>query len=230
MIKFKAKFLKALLPFRAINDPRYYLSGVHVEPHPHGGALLVATNGHMMMCAYDASATCSEAILLTVAPDAARFCGAEKRGIPEATVHINPITERLIITGGSDARELFVQPGKCTLQIGTHRYPDWRRIIPKFDDLTPGFVDSVQAVYMEQAGKAHPLRRAGQPNASIRTWQVKETDIIAIEFNGAPEYMLLIMPIRDRHPADQMRDLWADAFREQAKTPDTAPASDRSAA
>ncbi len=32
---------------------RYYLNGVHVEPSPEGGALLVATNGHSLVCIRD---------------------------------------------------------------------------------------------------------------------------------------------------------------------------------
>ncbi|MFZ3286227.1 MAG: hypothetical protein WA191_05210 [Telluria sp.] len=213
MIEFKAKFLGALLPFRALNDPRFYLGGIHVEPHPQGGALLVATNGHMMMCAYDATAICTAPALLTVAGDAARFCSSAKDVDRDSAVHVNPITERLIITSGFDGRELFVQPGKCIMPTGSHSFPDWRRVIPKLDDLTPGFADSIQAAYLEQVGRAHPLRRSTKRHLqpSIRAWQVKATEIIAIEFNGAPEYMLLIMPISHTIPNRSMRDVWADA-------------------
>ncbi len=60
MIKFSAKYLPALMKFMAKKDIRYYLMGIHIEPDPKGGAILVATDGHRMLVIKDKTAQCSE--------------------------------------------------------------------------------------------------------------------------------------------------------------------------
>jgi len=150
MIKFNAKYLKTLLSFVAKNDIRYYLAGIYVEPHPDGGAILVATDGHMMAVIRDADAVCTEPAVLKLSADASKFAGpsmtwvrAGHRQHKESAPHyvqFNPITDRLIITGqGGD--ELFVQPGKASIQNA--KYPDWRRVVPKFSVLKPGMTNMV---------------------------------------------------------------------------------------
>lgn len=37
-------------------ETRYYLNGVHLEPHPCGGAFMVATDGHRLIVVHDESA------------------------------------------------------------------------------------------------------------------------------------------------------------------------------
>jgi hypothetical protein len=51
-----------LLPLRATEEARYYLKGIHIEPHPKGGALLIASNGHAMGIIYDETATVTETV------------------------------------------------------------------------------------------------------------------------------------------------------------------------
>ncbi|OSQ34293.1 hypothetical protein, partial [Thalassospira sp. MCCC 1A01428] len=42
--------------FISTDESRHFLRGVHVEPHPDGGALLVATNGHIICAVHDETA------------------------------------------------------------------------------------------------------------------------------------------------------------------------------
>jgi hypothetical protein len=223
VIQFNASFLAALMPFRAMNDVRYYLGGIHVTPHPDGGALLIATNGHIMMCVYDTSATCSEAVTFALGADAVKHCGA-RVGQPPSVVTINPITQRLTISSGV-GQELYLQPGKCLLDyaekpdgaVRTSAFPDWRRIVPKVADLKPGYAGCVQAKYIEQAARSHPLRGKRHMTPAIRFWQVNETGIVAVEYEGAPEYMGLIMPMRlerlnASYDAPSAASLWQKAF------------------
>ncbi|WP_339774276.1 hypothetical protein [uncultured Thalassospira sp.] len=55
-ITVQAKYFLAAWQFTSTDDTRYYLGGVHIEPHPDGGALLVATNGHILCAIHDETA------------------------------------------------------------------------------------------------------------------------------------------------------------------------------
>lgn len=48
-----ADYLAALYGAVRVEPTRYYLNGVYVEPHPHGGVQMVATDGRVMGVVYD---------------------------------------------------------------------------------------------------------------------------------------------------------------------------------
>lgn len=225
MIQFNAKYLPALMPFRGIGDIRRYLAGINITPHEAGGALLVATNGHMLMCIYDRTAVCSEPATFVVGVDAAKFCTG-RSGSADPVVLINPITERLTISGGQPRRELYVQPGKCLSDLGTTcPFPDWRRVVPRVADLKPGFSALAQAAYITKAAQAHPMRGERRNAPAMRFWQVNPTAPIIVEYEGAPEYMLVIMPYgRDtKSDAPACAEQWMSTFGQEPAADDTAP-------
>lgn len=49
----RAEALLAIEPFVSTEETRYYLKGVYIHPHPVQGAVLVATNGHIMAILHD---------------------------------------------------------------------------------------------------------------------------------------------------------------------------------
>lgn len=51
--KFNIEYLPMLAAFAAKNDPRYYLKGFHVKPHPEKGVILTATDGHCLVTIHD---------------------------------------------------------------------------------------------------------------------------------------------------------------------------------
>jgi DNA polymerase III sliding clamp (beta) subunit (PCNA family) len=57
-------------------ETRYYLNGVHVEPHPVKGAILVATDGHRMLIAHDKDGSCSGPIIVQMPRFALAQCRA----------------------------------------------------------------------------------------------------------------------------------------------------------
>lgn len=50
------------------DECRYYLCGVRVESHPDGGALLIATNGKLLVLIRDPDGVCTEPVTITVDP------------------------------------------------------------------------------------------------------------------------------------------------------------------
>lgn len=53
MIRVNAGLFRACLPFVSAREDRVHISGVLVEPHPKGGVILVATDGHRMLVVHD---------------------------------------------------------------------------------------------------------------------------------------------------------------------------------
>lgn len=229
MIKFNATYLKHLLPFKSTEqDPRYYLNSIHIAPHEAGGAVLVACNGHTMMCVRDINAVCGAPVNLVVRAEAAKY-GAKQRGHMDATAIVDLTTQRLTITGGLAGalagEELYIQPGKCLLEAATpdrpHGYVDWRKVLPQFDKLLPGGADPINIKYHEMAAKAHPFAKHLSP--AIRFWQTGPSATLVVEFCDAPEFMLLIMPLFSKSPGPQTLKAWGKAF---GTKPAPAPAAD----
>ncbi|MBY0557589.1 MAG: hypothetical protein K2P77_10330 [Burkholderiaceae bacterium] len=207
MIKFAAKHIKTLLPFVAgSHDPRYYIRSIRIEPCQEGGAILVATNGHTMMCIRDATAICNEPVIFKINRDAAKYC-AGPRNLPEPSVHLNIETQRLTIVDGL-GDELFVQPGKCLGEA--EKFPSWQKVLPDFSALKQQCSAFAQVAYFELAAKAHP--GAGRKSAlAMRLWQANENGAIVVEYSDHPDHMLLIMPVRvDVH--GQTPAIWAAPF------------------
>lgn len=50
---FDAKLAAAIYKAVAVSDPRWYLCGIHITPHPEKGVIMLATNGHYGAMAYD---------------------------------------------------------------------------------------------------------------------------------------------------------------------------------
>jgi hypothetical protein len=216
MIRFNATYLKHLLPFKATEqDPRYYLNSIHIAPHDDGGAILIACNGYTMMCVRDATAICDEPVNFIARAEAAKY-GAKHNGHIDAVATINPTTQRLTITGGDGlvGEELYIQPGKCLLELKgkdqPHGYVDWRKVLPRFDNLLPGGADPINIKYHEMAAKSHPLSK--RLNPAIRFWQTGPSATLVVEFCDAPEFMLLIMPLFSKSPGPQTLKAWGTAF------------------
>ena len=59
-----AKFLAACALFTAKENNRPYITGVSIKPHVDGGALMVATNGHIILACHDHKAKVESDILV----------------------------------------------------------------------------------------------------------------------------------------------------------------------
>lgn len=74
--RFHANRLKWIYAARAdFFEPRTYLQDVLIEPCTEGGVYLVATNGALMMIAYDATGSASHRFTFNPLPEIANICG-----------------------------------------------------------------------------------------------------------------------------------------------------------
>lgn len=106
-------------------DPtRYYLGGVLIEPAPHGlpGVTLTATDGTVLLSAYDAQGSVDAPIIVKASPHVLKGCKAWRNG-----------TEPNLI--GEDGT-IVVLDDKGVEQIARSTtvdgsFPDWRRATPQ---------------------------------------------------------------------------------------------------
>lgn len=213
MIQFNATYLKHLRPFMGANDPRFYLNVVHITPHKDGGAILIATNGYCMMCIRAVDAICEAPANIFITADAAKYGVKRPRAsAPICTVATD--TQRLTISDGDSGDELYLQPGKCLPDhAGPGRvdgYIDWKRVMPNFERLKPGGAGAIQTKYQRMAADAHPLSSRYMP--AVRFWQHEPHSALVVEFCDAPEFMLLILPVRDKGAPDRAIGYWDRAF------------------
>jgi len=103
---------------------RYYLGGVSIEPAPHGlpGVTLTATDGTLLVSAYDAQGSVDAPVIVKASPHVLKGCKAWRNG-----------TEPNLI--GEDGT-IVVLDDKGVEQIarGTTvdgSFPDWRRVTPQ---------------------------------------------------------------------------------------------------
>lgn len=77
--------LRRAFVFVCLEETRYYISGVRIEPHAAGGALLVATDGHVLVAFRDPEGFCDDPVTVKFHPPRLRpFCA--KHADPNAVV------------------------------------------------------------------------------------------------------------------------------------------------
>jgi len=153
---------------------RYYLNGVHIEPHKDGGALLVSTDGHRLIVIYDKDAIIEGGSAI-IKLDPAMF--KAKSSLPKALVgarrHVVVSGNRIAymvgeyltvdkrVTGldidkmfdrvaAPDMAVIALQWSDCIID---GKFPDWRRVVPKqiVDDAKIG---EFNAEYLRELARA----------------------------------------------------------------------------
>lgn len=130
-------------------ETRYYLNGVHIEPHESGvGCYMVATDGHRMLVAYDRHGRCEKNAIVAVSKQqlaAMKFKRAKNQsgqvaalavdGNGSVSVHqriyaAKCMPENLPVPSAIIDDVTSVTNGS-TIIDGT--FPDWRNVLPKGD-------------------------------------------------------------------------------------------------
>jgi hypothetical protein len=65
-VKLSANAVRLAYQFAATSDIRYYLNGVHVDPHPNGGAAITGCDGHRVLQVHDRDATDVETMIISL--------------------------------------------------------------------------------------------------------------------------------------------------------------------
>ena len=125
----------------------YYLHGVHIEPHPAArGVLLVATDGHRLLCAHDGTGRADrpaiiqlDRLQLAIAADEARPGYTSRRLYGTYGPGDRANTHVEIVDYSDDGQRLVVGAGSHVEIDGD--FPDWSRRISREPVSTPALAD-----------------------------------------------------------------------------------------
>lgn len=204
-------FAASLCAQRERDDPRFYLCGVHCEPHPAGGVLLVATDNHRLICVHDADGTCLKPITVLLDKPLLAACGKTRSANPRLKVGLKG--DAVLDEGAIERKQ-----DSCSVEA---IYPDWRRCVAqaKFEGATASYnaryVASMRGIGAALGQTESPSLRIvggdGKGGAALVLWP---------HFPGA---FALLMPMRadvgDRIPKsldpvlDPARRRWAQEAR-----------------
>jgi len=200
-----ASLVPLLAPFAAECDIRYYLNGLGIEAAgDRPGLYLIATDGYRMMVAYDADGTIEGddglGVIIKKPPGLVSACRAKtKAGIaPYMVVQGGRLSVGYDKDHAGKETELYVGPG---LPFIDGKFPDWRRVLPDFATLKPGFSGPVNAHLLASFSGLAP-KKALWGFSAMRTWQAERNKQIVIQFQAHPNLVGILMPMRDGFASD----------------------------
>lgn len=194
-INLKARLVAAIAQFKASNDIRYYLNGVYVEPDPKGGAVIVATNGHVMGIWRDETATGVERpIILHIDDKLLKSCqGSDLKRLAVRDGRLAVILEK-------DDKEVYIQP-IAERKIGVPsweiegKFPDWRRVIP--DRSTVGLKGFVNVRYFADVDRALNVGSVNYGKYGMLQFMQADIDAsVLVTESSSPEFAAVVMPMR----------------------------------
>lgn len=125
MFNVDASLFRATAVFQGDDETRYYLTGVHIEPHPKGGAIMVATDGYRLFAAHDPTGACGGPARI-VHLDAATLAVKRPRGQKNANRIIGgEVSEPVRVE--SDSGVIALYPNWNVDGV----FPNWRLLLPK---------------------------------------------------------------------------------------------------
>lgn len=189
-----------VLPFRADQDVRYYLNGVCVEPTD-DGAVIVATNGHMLAAMRSPDTFVTERVIVNVTP---AFAAAVKKASKSQLAFIRAAakTSNLEVVnavpgnGRNKGEDIaFVKPGQPFID---GKFPEWRQIIPSDDKIGKGLPSSYNADYLRRALDAvceGPKQRYSHLIQFYHAIAAEPHHSAAIIRMNGQDFMCLVMPV-----------------------------------
>lgn len=136
------ELVRRAVKFAAVNDIRYYLNAVYVQPSKSGGVLVIASNGHVGIVLHDPNGWADKPYILPfngkkntagLRAKEARYVAVSAENVPMATdFHGNPV---------------FI----CTEKPIEAKYPDIAKIIFSLGEYTEGLVGAFNPDYIRLA-------------------------------------------------------------------------------
>jgi hypothetical protein len=239
-VSVSARLAAMVLPFVSTEETRYYLTGIQIEPHPKGGVILVATDGHRLGAVHDPEGDSNGHWICPVPDVLARACRkqtARKGGIGGRAEQLHfrgragYVTDALLgdanpaVPGEYQMAQAFCPPIDGT-------YPDWRRAVPKWPPrgkpqlvsfnaaITAGFIASASA-----AG----CWKGSAPISAFPGSGPSDPMLIRIDLPAAIDFIGIFMPMRCGLP-DPDRETGLPAWLREAGKKKRAPAKAKQAA
>lgn len=188
--KITNKYLAAAALFAAEKDVRRYLNGIHVRPAPGGkpGAIITATNGHVLCTMHDAAAECDGEAIYPVPRELVAFCKKRK--------HLDGATE--FCDGKATAKNGDGSAVTVDAAPIDGRFPDVARLIPREFDVESTVAPAVDARYLALPAAVAEILLASEVKCRgvVLVAPAVESPV-AFSIEGAPEFFGLVMPLRN---------------------------------
>lgn len=150
---------------------RKYLRGVYIEPLDGGGAILVATNGHILLAGHD--------------PD-----GFASRG---AIIETALTDTQLIKWGGGRKTGARLSHHNVTETCRDYTFPNWRRVIPEVTG--KAFETAGQCWHGDYLKRFVTAATRMGGNGGMSFTQPDARSPALVRFSGIPELFGVIMPM-----------------------------------
>lgn len=197
------RYFAGIERFAAVKDVPFYLCGVFIEPHPHGGVTIAATDGCIMAAAYDPDGWCAEPIIVgDITKPLLTAC--KKRGLPSARAEQLWIAKDCAVVSSSAETEPPPAPfGEAALHsskisIIDGKFPDWRRVMPLERQVAPAEFPPVRPEYMATVSKALRIMQDAK-YSSMRLYPDGKGLAVAIRTLDADlmdRFVAIVMPTR----------------------------------
>lgn len=202
------KYFAAIQLFAALNDVRYYLNGVAIQPHPDGeGVFIIATNGHVMGIMHDPQGWCSQNLIVGAIPrgllvactarpkksPSGLACKPEHLWIGKDFAQVSSDETKVEPVSPFDPDTLYA--GKIMIVDG--KFPDWRKVIPKQAEAAMGF-PAVNPKYLSLLDSAQKILTNDKWQAT-RLYPTGEGCSVACRLSGPDideRFLAIIMPMR----------------------------------
>ena len=206
-LKFSGRGLAFLSNYMAKNDIRYYLNGIFIKPIQGGGAVGVASNGHIAGLWHDKHGVIERPAILSVTAPLVRACSS--KGLYGVAPTLELRDGRLACMSGES--ELYIQPNESTRRDPgglepwevQGKFPDIGRLLPSPEEFAKGSSDTFSSGYLAVVARSFKgngvvLRQASKSSAAV---------LVA---GSVPEAVAIIMPMRD---VDAQLPAWLSAIR-----------------
>lgn len=131
LCRFNAVIFAAARRFADKHDCRESIRGVHVEASPDGGILLVATDGHRLVCMHDLGGSIDPSFGRTFSiPNIRLPCVSRRRYYEARTARVmtSPSTFPKAMIEILDEDSVMI--GSVLVSLITSDFPDWRAVVP----------------------------------------------------------------------------------------------------
>jgi DNA polymerase-3 subunit beta len=163
---------------------RYSL--VRVEPHPDGGAVIVATDGHTMGVFHDREGKCDEPVTIAFRPEIARLAKAKRGTIRQIRVNgdldiVQPATRK-------DVARTLVRFFDAVVTDNS-QFPSWRSVMPSATEAVKH--STFNGNYLARCALAKQEYR----NEGIAIFQ-KDATTQAVIRTSRDDFVGIVMPMR----------------------------------
>lgn len=126
MLSFNGNLFRLALLTASTEETRYYLNGVYVEPYPGGGVTLTSTDGHRMICIFDAAGKADECAIINLR-DGLKHCKPKPREQRTVVVQTGSNSATILVEGALFSEPIAIVGDQVRVD---GFFPDWRRIVP----------------------------------------------------------------------------------------------------